>query len=176
MRRLLAGSRGDDFVRRAFADPSLVTPAMLEGYRTPTRAERWDEAFWEEATTPRRAGTAQLLPALSVPALVISGDRDSFVRPGMSRRAATEIPDAEAIVLPGVGHMPHEEAAAVFNRLVHDFLRQTVLCGTTPSSPADEQLTREHRERGTGDGHDEGGREHDDADVGGCRVRPVSSS
>jgi pimeloyl-ACP methyl ester carboxylesterase len=49
--------------------------------------------------------------AIAVPTVIISGDRDTTVRLDThSRVAATLIPGAKLIVLPGIGHMPHHVA------------------------------------------------------------------
>jgi pimeloyl-ACP methyl ester carboxylesterase len=49
---------------------------------------------------------------IAVPTVIISGDRDTTVRlETHSRVAATLIPGATLIVLPGIGHMPHHVAA-----------------------------------------------------------------
>ncbi len=49
---------------------------------------------------------------IAVPTVIVSGDRDSTVHlETHSRVAATVIPGAKLIVLPGIGHMPHHVAA-----------------------------------------------------------------
>jgi len=49
---------------------------------------------------------------IAVPTVIISGDRDNTVHlETHSRVAATLIPGAKLIVLPGIGHMPHHVAA-----------------------------------------------------------------
>lgn len=50
--------------------------------------------------------------AIRVPTLVMAGDRDRIVDPDIHARAlAREIPGAELVMLPGVGHMLHFAAA-----------------------------------------------------------------
>lgn len=49
---------------------------------------------------------------IAVPTVIVSGDRDTTVGLEIhSRVAATLIPGAKLIVLPGIGHMPHHVAA-----------------------------------------------------------------
>ena len=122
--RRLAGAQSDDFIRSAFADPSKVTAAVLEGYRLPLRAENWDRALWEFTAAPRSTDVAGLLPKLRVPALVISGGRDTFVPPTDSRRVADALPGAATFVLPDAGHIPHEESPEAFNRALRAFVRE----------------------------------------------------
>ena len=48
---------------------------------------------------------------LKVPVLVIAGDADTIVRPAIHSEAiAREVPQARLVLLPGVGHMPHQTA------------------------------------------------------------------
>jgi pimeloyl-ACP methyl ester carboxylesterase len=57
------------------------------------------------------AAQAPLYPQIRVPTVVVTGDRDRVVSPRVHARAtAAAIPNAELIVLPGVGHMPHHAA------------------------------------------------------------------
>jgi magnesium chelatase accessory protein len=50
------------------------------------------------------------LPRTAVPTLLIAGENDRAVSPETSRRAAARLPEAEAVILPGLGHLAHEEA------------------------------------------------------------------
>ncbi len=55
-------------------------------------------------------GLVARLPSLDVPTLLVAGANDRTVPPEVSRTAAARMPDAEALVLPGLGHLMHEEA------------------------------------------------------------------
>ncbi|MEO0981261.1 MAG: alpha/beta fold hydrolase BchO [Pseudomonadota bacterium] len=50
------------------------------------------------------------LPKLEVPALFIAGARDLAVPPSQARRAALRAPFGALEILPGLGHLAHEEA------------------------------------------------------------------
>jgi magnesium chelatase accessory protein len=52
------------------------------------------------------------LPRIAVPTLFLHGDRDGAVAPSVAERAAAAMPDARLVLLPGVGHLAHEEAPA----------------------------------------------------------------
>jgi pimeloyl-ACP methyl ester carboxylesterase len=59
---------------------------------------------------------------IAVPTAIISGDRDNTVHLEVhSRVAATLIPGAKLIVLPGIGHMPHHVAAEAIVAAIEDF-------------------------------------------------------
>ncbi|WP_430334062.1 alpha/beta fold hydrolase [Rhodococcus sp. ACT016] len=61
------------------------------------------------------------LSAITVPTLVIVGERDPIPRPH-TELIARSIPGAELVVLPGAGHACAEERPADFNACVLDFL------------------------------------------------------
>lgn len=115
---------GDDFIRTAFHDPSLVTPQVLEGYRKPLRAHNWDRALWELTAASRPLGLADRLGELSLPVLVITGDDDRIVPTEESIRLGGDIPGASLVVIPNAGHLPHEEKPEAFMQAVRAFLAE----------------------------------------------------
>lgn len=62
------------------------------------------------------------LPALSVPTLLVHGERDRLVPVEWAVRAATLIPDAEVHILANCGHWPPRERPERFNELLLGFL------------------------------------------------------
>ncbi len=57
-------------------------------------------------------GQSPRYPAIRVPTLIMSGDRDGIVSPEIHARAlAREVRGAELVLLPGIGHMLHYAAA-----------------------------------------------------------------
>lgn len=114
---------GDDFIRSAFHDPSLVTPEILAGYRKPLRAHNWDRALWELTAASRPLGLADRLSELTLPVLVITGDDDRIVPTEQSIRLGGEIPGAVLVVIQDAGHLPHEEKPAEFMQAVREFLK-----------------------------------------------------
>jgi len=63
-----------------------------------------------------------LLPSLTMPTLVITGERDFITGPACGAELAEGIPEAEMVVLPGVGHMLFVEAPERFREAVLSFL------------------------------------------------------
>ena len=114
---------GDDFIRTAFHDPSLVTQDILDGYRKPLNANNWDRALWELTAASRPLGLAERLTELNLPVLVLTGDDDRIVPTEQSIRLGAEIPGAMLVVIPKAGHVPHEEKPAEFMQAVRDFLK-----------------------------------------------------
>ena len=112
--------------KRAWHDASQLTPALLEGYRKPLRAQNWDRALWEYAFAYEALPLEEQLGELQVPVLVITGGDDRIVSPEASRHTADVIPHAQLLVIPHAGHLPQEETPVAFLQAVHAFLRQVL--------------------------------------------------
>jgi len=63
------------------------------------------------------------LPRLSAETLVVTGEKDCFIPQRYSERAASLIPRAQAVVLPGCAHLPHVERPEIFYPMLARFLR-----------------------------------------------------
>ena len=66
--------------------------------------------------------TYDRLPDIRVPTLVITGDADRIVPGENSKIIASRIPDAELVILEGMGHGFFIEAAEKANNVIVDFL------------------------------------------------------
>jgi pimeloyl-ACP methyl ester carboxylesterase len=67
----------------------------------------------------------ELLPAITVPTLVICGENDAVAPPAFSREIAEGIPGARLEIIPGAGHVTNADAPDRFNALLLDFLQNT---------------------------------------------------
>ncbi|NWG32820.1 MAG: alpha/beta hydrolase [Chloroflexi bacterium] len=116
-------TRGPELIELSWHDPSKVTPEILEGYQKPLRLADWDKALWELTLASRESGLAERLGELTLPTLVITGDDDRIVPTEQSVRLAEELPNAQLVVIPQCGHLPHEERPAEFMQAVTEFLQ-----------------------------------------------------
>lgn len=116
------GSMAENFLRRAYHDPSKITPAILEGYKKPLRANHWDRAFWEFIKAAEPIDLAGRLDEINLPVLVITGDNDRIVPTEESIRVAGMIRNAELVVIAECGHAPQEECPEAFIEAVEKFL------------------------------------------------------
>ena len=114
--------QGPAFIETAWHDPSRITPEIFAGYEKPLQAENWDRALWELTAASHPLGLDECLDELSVPVLVITGDDDRIVPTEQSLRLAEDIPGATLAVIPGCGHLPHEERPDDFMQAVSSFL------------------------------------------------------
>ncbi|MBB3662323.1 pimeloyl-ACP methyl ester carboxylesterase [Prauserella sediminis] len=71
----------------------------------------------------RDIGSADVLEAVDVPALVLHGERDAVVDITAAEYAAGKIPGARRRWLPGVGHLPFAEDAQTFGEELVAFAR-----------------------------------------------------
>lgn len=55
-------------------------------------------------------GLNRALPSITVPTLFVHGEKDGAVAVTVAQRAASVMPAAELVTLPGIGHLAHEEA------------------------------------------------------------------
>jgi pimeloyl-ACP methyl ester carboxylesterase len=69
-----------------------------------------------------RADSSELLPKISVPALVIAGEQDAIAPPEEARQWARRIPNARFVSIAGAGHLPNLETPEAFNAAVREFL------------------------------------------------------
>jgi pimeloyl-ACP methyl ester carboxylesterase len=120
--RQLAGERGDTFIQTAWHDPDRISEEIIEGYRRPLQVQNWDRALWELTKASGPSGVQDRLAELDMPVLVITGDDDRIVATADSIRLASELPDAELVVLENCGHLPQEECPAAFMEAVGVFL------------------------------------------------------
>ncbi|MFG3188079.1 alpha/beta fold hydrolase [Streptomyces omiyaensis] len=69
------------------------------------------------------ADQRDLLPAVSVPTLLVWGEQDARSPLTVARQFQESVPGAELVVIPGAGHVSNLERPEEFNRAVRDFCR-----------------------------------------------------
>ena len=63
------------------------------------------------------------LPSIShIPTLIVWGSMDNAVDPGSAAQLCRQFENGRLLMLPGVGHLPYEEAPEQFNEAVIEFL------------------------------------------------------
>jgi pimeloyl-ACP methyl ester carboxylesterase len=110
-----AARRGPRLVS-AQAPPELVqrvVTAMARSIRTP--------GYAYAAAAMAETDHTSLLGDLSVPVLVVVGERDEVTGVEESRAIAAAVPDARLEIIEGAGHLANQERPEEFNALVRDF-------------------------------------------------------
>jgi len=116
------------WLRRLFGDGRQIPPDSLEGYRRPVRLNHGLEHGRRIVSTWTKdlddlAGT---LPRIrDYPTLLIWGTRDRAVSFRSSESLRGIFRDSRLVALPGVGHLPYEEAPEEFNRALIGFLAES---------------------------------------------------
>ncbi|WP_416907126.1 MAG: alpha/beta fold hydrolase BchO [Polymorphobacter sp.] len=65
------------------------------------------------------------LPGLDLPVLLAHGENDTTIPPSVATKVAGRLPNARPLILPGLGHLAHEEAPEAHAKLILDFARET---------------------------------------------------
>ncbi len=65
------------------------------------------------------------LPSLNLPILLAHGQNDSTIPPSVATKVAARLPNARPLILPGLGHLAHEEDPDTHAKLILDFARET---------------------------------------------------
>jgi 3-oxoadipate enol-lactonase len=87
------------------------------------RYSGWHLRYPDPGTAPQTP-IAQMLPSISIPTLVMVGERDLPDFQAIARRLGEELPQVELQTIAGSGHMSNMEAPQVFNDLVLGFLQR----------------------------------------------------
>lgn len=117
-----------ELLSSAFAVKSAATPETIRGYAAASQLEDWDLAL---LGILRDAG-ANALPApieeivahsgAAIPTLILWGSEDSWVPITAGEVLHEALPEATYVVLPGLGHVPFEEAPAAFTTALQEWL------------------------------------------------------
>lgn len=112
-------------IRTIVHDPATVTDDQVEGYlaplRTPARRREILEAARRLDPTQGAEWTLRY-PEISSPSLLLWGEEDRVVPPAVGERLHGTLPHSTLVTLPGVGHLPPEEAPDQALEVVRSFL------------------------------------------------------
>jgi pimeloyl-ACP methyl ester carboxylesterase len=129
MRRTSSPKLGHRVVRAI----RVAGPKVTEDHITPHIAQISEVNFsvlWRMMSGLRAHSTADVLPQVSVPTLVVAGRRDLFTPPSVQQRMADLIPDSEIVWFEDAGHMlPIEEPEQIAKALI-EFLDRRVAGGS----------------------------------------------
>jgi len=104
-----------------FADPQWEIASAVFAGALPPSYEATRMAILRDSGLARREPTRDELAQISVPTLLLWGEKDALIPLECGQDAAALIPNAELVVLPDVGHIPSIEAADDFIRIVGAF-------------------------------------------------------
>jgi pimeloyl-ACP methyl ester carboxylesterase len=151
MRAMVAICGGGDIQRNSHVDALYDYDATLPGMRRIVEALFYDRSFPADADYVRRRYESSIAPGaweslaaarfrrpglqppstpssarpydrISVPTLVVEGERDKLLPTGWSAQIAEQIPAARSAVIPDAGHCPQIEQPLAVNELLLEFL------------------------------------------------------
>lgn len=122
------------WLRQFVARAEAVTPERVLAYQRPFTRTRFTERLGDWASTFARASCegAWSLQAATVkqhlstvlPVTLLWGEQDDVTPLAQARTLQQWLPQAQLLVLPGVGHIPHIEDAAAFHAALTKVLRR----------------------------------------------------
>lgn len=95
----------------AYADPSLLSDALTTRYHDLMLAPGSRDALIARMQQTTLVDPLPLLRGIRAPTLLLWGEADAMIPVANAADYLKAIPDARLVSLPGVGHLPHEEAA-----------------------------------------------------------------
>lgn len=93
-----------------FANPQRVTPQMLDAYLELPLREGNRRAQLLRLEQNRYHAQSERIRTLTLPTLILWGEQDRQAPSEQARWFERDIRGARAVILPGVGHLPQEEA------------------------------------------------------------------
>lgn len=106
----------------AYADPAALTEQTLDRYDDLLRAPGARDAMLARMAQTVLTDPVPLLRRIQAPTLLVWGERDGMIPFANSADYLREIPDVRLVALPGVGHLPQEEAPVASVAPVRAFL------------------------------------------------------
>jgi pimeloyl-ACP methyl ester carboxylesterase len=116
-------SRGDDFIRTAWHDPTSINKDIMNGYHKPLQMYGWDMGLWE-FTKADKVNVLAKAGQFKLPVMIITGSDDRIIPTKNSIELYRWIPGAELTVINGAGHVPQEEKPEEFINSVTSFVRK----------------------------------------------------
>ena len=106
----------------AFADPARLTPEVVERYWDMVVAPGVRDAMLARMGQTVLHDPAPRLRTIRAPTLILWGEQDAMIPVANAADYKREIANSTVLILPGLGHVPHEEAPEVSLAPVKAFL------------------------------------------------------
>jgi pimeloyl-ACP methyl ester carboxylesterase len=114
----------DEWLPPMVAEANRARPEIYEPLRQ-MNTEAGQEVFDAQIhALLNRPEAESLLPQIACPALVMTGELDSWSGPEQHRQIAAAIPNSELVIVPGAGHMIQLEAPEAVNSAIARWLQR----------------------------------------------------
>jgi pimeloyl-ACP methyl ester carboxylesterase len=94
----------------AAAQESFITPPLIERARRTYLTPDWEMGVLGLARDVQNNALRQPLGDIQAPVLIVWGEADTWIPPTSTQSLGQDIPQAELVLLPGVGHLPMYES------------------------------------------------------------------
>jgi pimeloyl-ACP methyl ester carboxylesterase len=111
-------------LRPAYGNAAVLTDETVNRYYDLMLGPGIREAMIERMEQTELQNPEPLLRVIHAPTLLIWGDKDTLIPINNAADYLRNLPNAKLVSLPGLGHVPQEEAPAVSLRPVRSFLAQ----------------------------------------------------
>ena len=101
---------------------AIVDDAMIDRYWELLRFPGNREATVLRARMDREPAMAARVGEIEAPTLILFGDKDRLINPTAAKTFNERIAGSEVVLLPGIGHLPMEEAPDATAAAIADFL------------------------------------------------------
>ena len=109
-------------MQNAYAVPGVLTDVVVDRYHAMLLAPGVRRAILERVLQTRLVPPEPILAGIRVPVLLLWGERDAAVPASRAADYARALPDARTVILPGIGHVPMEEAPEASAQALRAFL------------------------------------------------------
>lgn len=109
-------------LRQSVSNQAVVTDAAVDRYWELLRYPGNRAATAERFATPRKTFTVQDLAGIKTPTLILWGEEDKLISVAGARWYNAGVAGSKLRTYPGIGHLPHEEAAEATAAEVRAFL------------------------------------------------------
>ena len=107
----------------AYANPATMTDALATQYHDLMLAPGSRQALLTRMTQTVLTDPVPWLQRIQAPTLLVWGDKDAFIPISNAADYVRVLPRSTLVTLPGVGHVPQEEAAVATLAHVRAFLQ-----------------------------------------------------
>lgn len=107
----------------AYANPEVLSDAMTTRYHDLMRAPGGRQALLSRLQQTVLVDPVPLLRTIQAPTLLLWGEKDAFIPVANAADYLRALPNAAMLTLPGVGHVPQEEAVQDGLAAVQKFLQ-----------------------------------------------------
>lgn len=102
--------------------PFPEVPTAILDYAADIAAQTHLEGLRRATRMLQLADNRPLLPQLSMPTLILTGEKDGVVQPQLKADLLALVPYTRHIDMPGLGHAPYFQAPDYYNALLHEFI------------------------------------------------------